>query len=499
MKQSPMDAKTLQFNFAGKQDNAAETGNTSKASRANREARRRPTRDRTAVRGEGAGLPALLRAQRRHPGNPKAQVAMFLKEFVIPAGTGRKRSVSQKTQDAYGETLVLVVEDLRLCNAMVRNLGELGKAHALHLMKLWKGRGYATGTIEWKLSILRRFLTFIGKPNAIPKGENLKEWLRANGIEPPESRVLTATVSKAWDEKGVDLAELLPKVEELCPWVAIQLEVQAAFGLRVKESIQLIPRQSDLGTALLVIHGTKGGLPRAVKFDADEATRLWQQDVLERAKLLSDRNPKGILAKPGGKLQQNVRHFYHLMERMGITRSVLGVTAHGLRHQYATRRYQQISGMGAPVSSAAPLRVTEEIRAADYEARKAVSRELGHFRPDVTQAYVGSMSRVQRERSASVKGWVQMTEGNPAFCRALADAGVTRAWLSGAFSMGLPVEDGEKLRLIVATEDGCRLDEGIHAELRLTLNATISRGVVVYEHVEPGDPGSDCLELWIGP
>jgi len=448
-------------------------------------------------RGEGAGQGVMARVLRRHPGNPKAQVTMFFQEFVIKAGTGRERPVSARTHSAYVSNLILMIDELGRRNAAVRNVNELSNKHALHLMRHWKKMDLSSATIELKLSILRRFLTFIGKGHLVPTRVKLKTWLQQNGIEPPPARTTVATVSKAWEEKGIDLEQLLPQLEKICPITAIQLEIQAAFGLRMRESLRLDPSAADLGNVLLVVHGTKGGLPRTVPFDADPAMREWQRDVLERAKLMAEKNTKGLLARPGYTLDQNVNHFYYVVRRVGITKRDLGVTAHGLRHQYAARRYKHFSGLDVPISAAAPQQINEEVREADRQARRTVSRELGHLREDVPQAYVGSLSMLERKRGARVRQWVQLTEGNPEFCKALATAGVGHAWLAGNFARGADVGPTEKLVLIVATAQRQPLAGSARAELRERLNQIIERGVTIYEHLDAGEPDDKVIELHI--
>ena len=102
------------------------------------------------------------------------------------------------------------------------------------------------------------------------------------------------------------------------------------------------------------------------------------------------------MSAQGRRLDQSKAHFYYQCRKVGITRDQLGVTAHGLRHQYAARRYAQLAGMSPPVAHNAPGRVTEQVREADRAAREQISRELGHFRADITQAYTGSLSMITR-------------------------------------------------------------------------------------------------------
>jgi site-specific recombinase XerC len=386
--------------------------------------------------GTGAGIAALERAQKRYKKNPKAQMAMFFGEFSLRAGTGRARPVSERTRTLYADELIRMLDELREVRAGVQDISEIGKTHAVKLIKHWGQRGQAASTIQNKISILRRFLTFIGKDTAIPKGEALKTWLNQQGVTAPVTRQNIPTESKAWDENSVDLHKVLAELSKESAITAIQLEVQAAFGLRMKESIQLNPKAADCGTFLRVVHGTKGGLPRDVDFDDDPVMREWQRDVLERAKLYAEQNRKGTLSLQGKRLDQSKAHFYYQCRKVGITRDQLGVTAHGLRHQYAARRYARLSGMGAPVTKNAPLHVTDEVRSADLAAREQVSRELGHFRPDITQAYTGSLPMMEKGRRQRIKDWVQRTEENIEFQTAMKQANVVSVWLGGRLRVG---------------------------------------------------------------
>jgi site-specific recombinase XerD len=444
-------------------------------------------------RGAAAGVNVLARAEKAHPNDPKRQLAAFLRDFVIKSGTGRLRPVSQETSSKYTETLMKIIDELRSERAAIRNLSEIGKPHAVRLIGAWVRDGQSTGTIQNKTSILRRFLTFLGKENLIPRGAQLKTWMTANGIQPPESRTIVARTSKAWDQHDVDVFDVLKKVEAECPLTAIQLEMQVAFGLRMKESICIIPRVADRGTVLSVVWGTKGGLPREVRFDDDLGVASWQRDVLERAKLMAEQNKKGTLSLQGKTLEQSRDRFYYIVRKHGISRAGLGVTAHGLRHQFAARRYQEISGFGAPVTAHAPA-TNAAVAEADLHARTELSRELGHFRPSITQAYTGSFPLRDRGRSSRVQPWIDQTEKNPRFLAVLAEHGIERAWLGGSFAAGLEVGPHEKLRLFLAPAAGTTLDADARFMLKNALNEIYRRGVDITIHTDEGDP-DDCVEL----
>jgi integrase len=73
------------------------------------------------------------------------------------------------------------------------------------------------------------------------------------------------------------------------------------------------------------------------------------------------------------------------MTTLGVTRSALGVTPHGLRHEYAGDRYKAVAGVAAPVRGGmVPDPATDE------RARLQVAEELGHARLQIASAYLGS-------------------------------------------------------------------------------------------------------------
>jgi hypothetical protein len=77
---------------------------------------------------------------------------------------------------------------------------------------------------------------------------------------------------------------------------------------------------------------------------------------------------------------------HHLQHRVagGIHR------VHGLRHQYAQARYQELTGLAAPADGGPRSRThTPEQKQIDSEARLATTRELGHDREQVTAIYLG--------------------------------------------------------------------------------------------------------------
>jgi integrase len=176
-------------------------------------------------------------------------------------------------------------------------------------------------------------------------------------------------------------------VAEADVFVGAQLAMCLAFGLRVKEAIMFQPFRAvtEDGSAISLLRGTKGGRARLVPIDTDA-----KRAALELACRVAV-SDAGHLGDPHRSLKQNRTRFYTVLARHGVTRSWLGITAHGLRHQYANDRFEDFAGAASPVRGGAPLD-----REVDRTARLRVAEELGHARSKISAAYLGGMRRDRR-------------------------------------------------------------------------------------------------------
>lgn len=165
------------------------------------------------------------------------------------------------------------------------------------------------------------------------------------------------------------------------------------FGLRVKEAIMIRPHQCvvdgqlaatyacDAANYVEVVRGTKGGRRRLIPIDSDV-----KREALDRARRFVARTTDSM-ADPRLSLKQAYRHFYYVLGRAGLTRGQLGVTAHGLRHQYANDKYEGVTGEPSPV------RGGEGTSERNATARTEIAADLGHSRLQITNAYVGRGKR----------------------------------------------------------------------------------------------------------
>jgi hypothetical protein len=62
---------------------------------------------------------------------------------------------------------------------------------------------------------------------------------------------------------------------------------------------------------------------------------------------------------------------------------------HGLRHAYAQRRYEELTGWKSPAAGGpCSKQLRPEQKAVDREVRLIISRELGHEREQITAVYL---------------------------------------------------------------------------------------------------------------
>jgi integrase len=120
---------------------------------------------------------------------------------------------------------------------------------------------------------------------------------------------------------------------------------------------------------LRIERGTKGGRLRFVAIRNRE-----RHSALERALPFAP-HPSSHLGHPGLTLKQSLKRFDNVMRKAGVTKKELGVTAHGLRHQFAQE---------APASGGDECADPAILNAALLE----IARQLGHNRTAITRTYL---------------------------------------------------------------------------------------------------------------
>lgn len=304
---------------------------------------------------------------------------------VLKSNNGAKldgSTASAATQDKRADVLYASFNQLREMGYRLDDVQGFGGRHVQALVSAWEEKGLSPSTMQNNISILRTLADWLGKTGMVEAS--------AKYVSDPAtvSRSSVATEDKSWSASGVDVAAKLADVTRLDPHVAVQLQLQTAFGLRARESMQLRPYLSDKGSYLAVTLGTKGGRDRVVPIDSDE-----KRAALAAAKALigdAQANPSLKLAStiPSDRqLAQWKNHYYYVLKKANISRAD-GITSHGLRHGYVNDAYQAKSGNASPVRGGeTPERGPN--READRAVRLELAEEMGHSRESVTTHYLG--------------------------------------------------------------------------------------------------------------
>ncbi|GMG95137.1 Fis family transcriptional regulator [Cupriavidus sp. SHE] len=319
------------------------------------------------------------------PDRFKAEFAILAAEHLHLPHSGTRvsgRSLSQMSQRQRVQALLAMVVELRRVGAMaVMSPYAVRQKHIRWLVRHWvEDRKLNVGTVELRLTHLRAFTSWMGKSNMVGRIEDY--------IVRPEGyvRSYVAQEDRSWEGKGIDAAAKIAEIAATDPHVAIQLKLEAGFGLRAKESWRLRPALDVLPSGMLHVHdGTKGGRPRRVPIDFG-----WQYELLgEAARLAESTNPgRGTLIPAAYTQSQWRRRFYTVLEKHGITKGGDGVTAHGLRHQFLQQMYERHSGQAAAVKGGGKIVDLDAHR----EAMRKVVEAAGHSRATKANAYLSTYS-----------------------------------------------------------------------------------------------------------
>lgn len=362
----------------------------------------------------------------------KAEFAVLATSHLHQPHSGTRvsgRSLSQMSQRQRVQALLAMFVELRTAGRMaVTSPYSIRQKHIAWLVQHWVlERSLNVGTVELRLTHLRAFMSWMGKPKVVGR---IDEYVKR-----PEGYVrrYVAQEDRSWEGNGVDAITKVAQIEVSDPHVALQLKLEAAFGLRAKESWRLKPAFDVLPSGQLHVHdGTKGGRPRRVAIEFD-----WQYEVLAAAaKLAAATNPERGTLIPARYTQARWRRrFYTVLEKHGITKNGDGVTAHGLRHQFLQQMYHREAGQPAAVKGAGKVRDV----AAHREAMRKVVEAAGHSRATKANAYLSTYSTQMSSKRpdptlAEVKAAIVARDGNRS--AAARDLGISRTKLYRLLGQG---------------------------------------------------------------
>lgn len=272
------------------------------------------------------------------------------------------RDGSYSTQATRSRILDLIANQLHELGYKHMQARSLKPKHVDALVSLWKDQSLSVGTFKNRLSALRWWADKVGKVDIIARNNN------AYGIgnrsyvgEESKARLLNETQ--------------LEKVSDA--HVRLSLRLQAEFGLRREEAIKFSPNYAIKDDHIkLKASWTKGGRARTVPIRNDE-----QRKLLEEVKALAK---GGALIPPERNFVEQRNCYDGQVRRAGIK------NPHSLRHAYAQRRYEELTGWKAPLAGG-PSRsaLSKDERALDEKARAVIAKELGHDRISISRTYLG--------------------------------------------------------------------------------------------------------------
>lgn len=315
-----------------------------------------------------AQVVALLKAGtpkarvRRRAGNKRKGKIMRKLNYELKQLCLRNRDGSFATQADRQRSLDLCADQLHALGFENMVVSSLKQKHIDGLLGPWRKQELSAGTIKNRLAHLRWWAEKTGKANLMARFND------AYGIA---QRRYVTDVSKARDLIPAQMV----RVSDLCSKFSLRL--QAEFGLRLEESQKIRMAWADCGDRLVLKDSwTNGGREREIPIRTAE-----QRALVDEIKAFAG---KGSLIPADMTYKQQRERFKSHCRAAGIH----GV--HGHRHQYAQRRYREITGWECPCCGGPTSKeLTPQQKALDREVRLLISREMGHGREQVVAVYSG--------------------------------------------------------------------------------------------------------------
>jgi site-specific recombinase XerC len=273
------------------------------------------------------------------------------------------RDGSYATQAARAWQLSLMANQLHELGFRHMNVRSLKEKHVRALVALWKKQGIKVGTMKNRLSTLRWWARHVGKPGVVANDNSAYDIGNRSNV--PE-------VSKAVHLTAKQIAAIQDERARL------SVRLQIAFGLRREESIKFKPSYAmqDDNRIRLKANWCKGGRARTIPITNDEQRALLKE--------VADFAGGGSLIPPDKMYVQQQRRYDRQVRNAGLSK------LHGLRHAYAHRRFEELTGFKAPIDGGPASRsLTSDQRALNKGARETIALELGHKREQISAAYLG--------------------------------------------------------------------------------------------------------------
>lgn len=321
-----------------------------------------------------------MNTKKTHKGGWQTKLKALLAKHNHMRANG-KRITSNKTREERERALFQMFHLLRTLNFKIEDPANLKQKHIQALVDHWVEKKLSAGSIENNLTYIRTLCEWLGKSGMV-----LSSGKYADGIK----RTYAAMHDKSFTGNGVDFWTVFVKILDKDLYVAMQLLVVKAFGLRRKEAVMFKPVIADRGFYIEAFKGTKTGKERTVLVDNEEKREILE--ILKAFVMAKKKNVGSHIGHPDGNLEQNMKHYSYILGAAGLTKKDLGVTGHGLRTEFVI---DELLKRGVVVT----VRGGTGLAASKVEtqlARLQVSELVGHSRTAVLTAYSGKLSDIKK-------------------------------------------------------------------------------------------------------
>ncbi|TAN31352.1 integrase [bacterium] len=303
------------------------------------------------------------------------------KALVLAHGQTRRdgKVASKRTVDNTLEVAAAACGRLWGLGMELRDIRGLEDRHIRALIRDWYSSGKEPKTIQNDVSRLRQICRWIGKPHLIPAREGAAHFVpevdpRVFSVNPMAQR------SKSWSENGLNVALKIQQADAIDRRFGAMLRLGLAFGLRRKEQLRIVPTKADAVVHLLIRDNIgKSGKDRDIPI-----VHPFQRAMLEHAKRVAGFGRP--LGWPRHTYEQNQKHYWYNMRKLGVSGMDSDCVGHGLRAEFA-ENMAMLQGLLPPTLGGAADQMGEAQRKA---IQMKVSEAMGHHRINVTGAYYGS-------------------------------------------------------------------------------------------------------------
>jgi integrase len=303
-----------------------------------------------------------------------------------------KKIISQKTIEARLYGVCASINTLIDLKFAVKTLDNVGEKHIAALHAAWSEAGGRHEKSAGRIHNLNCYLRLLFDIHLGKHG-----LVKAVSFYDAEcKRTYAAVDDKSWSGQEVDAETVIGRIAANGgdhQIAAAQLELCLAFGLRVSEAWLARPLElldDAIGRETVRIqHGTKGGRPRDMPL-----SELIQIEVLARVAAFA-RGQHQTMIPIRYTLPQWRSRYYTIVRSFGLKRDdtggALGVTSHGLRHQYLHAVYKRLTGSDAPIKGATTIDLDTH-----RAALKTLIEHAGHSGIRKASAYLGSPTLIRK-------------------------------------------------------------------------------------------------------